>query len=265
MFLNKPALSVSFSLEDTVELIESTIKAKHWSQFEVADVKLLYKPYFVFNYDTFSEESAGPETEEAATTGGKVVTGTESGKAALDAISNALDDYAASLFDSPGVKLTNKIDHKYPYEVQRPLVRHTPEIQKIIQVKMAAKLQLPKDNVIITGVEMVYVPFWVAYVAVAEGNYRLDINAVTGEILNEQEVPEREKTWLEVTSETFEDLKRPGAWLEYSKQVGTGLFSGILSLPVFDTLRENRKLQIIILLIIALVVAAWATGIIKFG
>lgn len=250
MYLNKPAFSIAFSVEDTVGLIESMIKSKHWTDFEVAEVKLVYIPFWIFNYDAYVE---GPtEGQEAAAVSDHV-----SGKMALNAYTNELDENVHFLYESADVKLEQKPTKDYPFEIQRPKVRER-EAREIAAVRIAAKISVPKENVIISGLEMVYLPMWFAWVTVAEGTYKLQINAVGGEILNEEQVPERERGWLEVTSETLEELKQPGAWVEYTSEIGRGIFSFItqnpLVLSAIEKLKADRRLQIIVLIIILIIV-----------
>ncbi len=250
MYLNRPAFPVSFSLEQTVEMISEMVRGKYWHDFEVGEVKLVYIPVWVFNYDAYTEAPPEQKGESEATKSQRVVSGVESGRMALNAYTNELSEDIGYLYDSMEAALVNEPTKEYPYEVQRPKVREA-EAKRIIPVKMAARFSLPKENVIVSGLELVYLPMWAVWLTVAEGTFKLQINAVSGEILNQEEVPERERGWLELTSETLEELKQPGAWVEYTHEIGTGFVSW---------LAQNRFLQIVVLAIIAVLAALWTMG-----
>ena len=183
-------------------------------------------PYWICSYDAFAE-SADEESKS------KSVSEAGSGKMGLNAVSNELDEAVASLYEGASLEETVKPDKKYPFEIQRPRIRDR-EAERIIPLKVAAMLGTTKDNIVISGLDMVYVPKWMAFVTVAEGTYRLEINAVTGEITNEEQVPVRERGWLELTGETLQDLKRPGAWIEYSAKMGSGVIYTLTHNQIID-------------------------------
>ncbi|MBS3063060.1 MAG: hypothetical protein J4203_04255 [Candidatus Diapherotrites archaeon] len=243
MYLDRPAFSVSFPLESCLEEIESLIKSKHWTKFEVASVSLVYAPFFFFNYYSYLEEKR-EDMEQA------VVSDTAGGTMAMDAQTNELDEGMASLFEEEVPLTSHRPPEGYKFEVERPLTSER-DAPQIAQIKLAHKLELPKDHVIVSGLKTVYVPIWVASVSVAEGNYRLELSAVNGELLSEAEIPEREKGWLEVTAETLSELKEPGAWVRYSASVGNTVFDSLVNNPLTQSMMSNRQLQILLLAVIA--------------
>lgn len=250
MYLSAPAFPINFTLEQAVEMIESMVQGKQWHKFEVGDLKLVYIPYWVFSYDTFSEI-----VDEQ---GNKTVSDTSSGKMALDAFTNELSEDVAYLADSSEAELQDKIETEYPHEIQRPKVRES-AAKRIIPVRLAAQFGLGKENVIVSGLELVYIPIWYAWLTVAEGTFKIEINAYTGEMSNAEEVPEREKGWLELTNETFEELKQPGAWVEYSHDIGVSIWEGV-GVSFWERFTTDRQFQIIVLAIIAVIVAIWVFG-----
>ena len=243
MYLDRPAFAISFPLESCLEEIESLIKSKHWTQFEVAEVNLVYLPHFFFNYYSYLEEKR--EDMDKA-----VVSDTVQGVMALDAQTNELDEGMAALFEEKVPQTSHRPAAGYKFAVEKPLASER-DAPQLAQIKMAHKLELPKENVLISGLKLVYAPVWVASVTVAEGNYRLEFNAVNGELLSEAEIPEREKGWLEVTSETLGELKEPGAWVRYSTTVGTSVFDLLATNPLTQAFLANRQLQILLLSILA--------------
>ncbi len=65
----------------------------------------------------------------------------------------------------------------------------------------------------------IYYPVWLAFATVVGQIYEFEISAVTGKILGEENVPEREKGYAELTKEALEELKEPRAWLRYGMEI----------------------------------------------
>jgi len=243
MFLDRPAFSISFPLESCLEEVERLIKSKRWTKFEVAEIKLIYAPFFFFNYYSYLEEKR-EDTDKA------VVSDTAEGIMAMDAQTNVLDEGIAGLFQEEVPQTSHKPAQGYQFEVERALIGEKDAV-KVAQIKMAKQLELPKENLLISGLKLVYVPIWVASVSVAEGTYKLEFNAVNGELMSEAEIPEREKGWLEVTGETLSELKEPGAWVRYTQSVGGNLFTVLQNNPLTQAVLSNKQLQILLLAVIA--------------
>lgn len=240
--LKKPSFPISFTFEDTVAMIESLIKSRHWTEFDVAEVKLVYTPYWIFHYDAYLE-SIDEETGE------KTVSDIESGEIALNAATRELNDEVPELLESYPLEKVKKPPEGYKFEVIRPRISE-PELKEIAAVKLAHKMNLAKANILISDTQLVFVPSWIVFVTVAEGTYRLNVNAVTGETLGEEEVPERERGWIEVTQETLKELQEPGAWMHYSRALAGGILAAIANAPGIHAFLTNRRLQIFLLIII---------------
>jgi hypothetical protein len=50
---------------------------------------------------------------------------------------------------------------------------------------------------------------------------KIEVDGVTGFPLNIEEVPTREKGWLEVTADTLDKMKSPSGWVELGGSVAT--------------------------------------------
>ena len=209
MFLGNPSFPISFQLEKVTELIEKTLREKHWRDFKVAEVKLVLTPLFVFQYDAAFEKKG-----EA----GKGVVGeTKNGRLALDAISGELDKALAESMPAES-ELAKELPDTYPIEAREAELSKN-EAREIAIMKTASMLGTSRNNVVLSRFRMVHYPIWVAGVTVGKATYELEISAVTGEVFGEEKVPEREKGFVEITQETLEELKQPGAWVKYSKEV----------------------------------------------
>ncbi len=260
MILNKPSFSISFSFEDCVSTIESIIKSHGWTNFEVGDVKLVYTPYWIFSYDAFLES-----TEKGKE---KFISDTSSSKMALNSHTGELNQDIPSLLEFNPVHNVRKPDEKYEFEVVTPLISKN-EVQKIAPIKLASQLQVPKDNIVISALQELFVPVWILQIKVAEGVYRFEVNAVSGDIINEQEIPEREKSWIEVTNETLSELQSPGAWIKYSSEIFGETFKSVpkpslsSNQNLLSLFSSQKRILIILLVILLILILLWNYGYIK--
>ncbi|MFH1256722.1 MAG: hypothetical protein V1494_05535 [Candidatus Diapherotrites archaeon] len=258
MYFDKPALSPSFKLEEALKLIEQTIKEKHWTQFNVASISLIFTPYWVFSFEAFSTagSGSGAGAAEGESAGAEedfsfgAVSDTQSGELSFSAVDSEVNEEIASLLDEG--ELIQQPEEGYKFEALRAKIRLN-EAKEIAKIKAAHSASVPKDNVIVSNLRMVYFPEWVADVEVAQGTFELTINGVTGEIFSTEEIPKRKKGWLELSAETLKELQSPGAWIKYSSEIGGGAvkaFSG-------SRFMHDKRFQIIVLALIAILVVLW--------
>ena len=245
VYLGKPTFPISFALEEVVGRIGDTLKSKHWHKFEMGDVKLVYVPYYIFNCDLFHEQEEDGKISEK-----------HAGKHAISAVTRELNQKVADAFIEHEDKLVNEMQEAYP-AVIRKAVLDKKEMEKIAGLRLAAWKETGSKHIIVSGLDMIYFPVWIVYVTVAEGTYKFEISALDGTVMEEDEVPEREKGFLEITGETLEELKEPGAWLRYSKGVlvETGKFVAKKSVwdKIVNELRHNRNAQIGVIAVIAII------------
>ena len=133
MHLDKTSFPISFSFEDCVAYIESQIKSRGWTNFEVADVKLVYYPYWFFRYDTYQEsvpENYEPEPEEEEVeeedetlTDGGSVSSVESGYLAMDAVTAEIVPDIASMIESNDYKRVKEVEEGYEFEVENHKIK----------------------------------------------------------------------------------------------------------------------------------------------
>ena len=245
MYLDAPAFPVSFPIEKTIELIDALVKSKYWEDFTVGSLKLIYLPYWIFNYTAYEEKEDKGEkkTKELA-----------SGKMSFDGMHGGLDEATASLYVSVEKETSNEPSEDYPFEVRKAKFSSS-DVKEIAGVKLASNLGIAKENVIISAVEKTYLPIWSTSVTITENNYLMEINAVSGEIMNEEEIPEREKGWLDITAETIDELKNPGSWVKYTSEVGKSVAPKTGSF--FNSFMNDKSTQVIVLGIIAILVILW--------
>lgn len=238
-----PSLPVKFPLDEANTLIQDELDANNWGEIEVPKPALELIPYYVFQYDSYSEaEEEGTKirnVEEA-----------QQGISSVNAVTNKLDDVMAELCppeliqqeftDPKDVKTINVKEPRFTLE----------EAKGSAQIKIAAHEKVPRSNVHISGMRLVYIPFWEYRIEFDEDNkLKTRINAVTGEFENEESgIPYQGKSKTELLRETVSDLQSPSGWAEY---VGNFARDFILLLQPSKE-HPNRWLMIIILVLIAL-------------
>jgi hypothetical protein len=102
---------------------------------------------------------------------------------------------------------------------------------------------------------MAYYPSWIIRILLDKKEYALMASGVTGRIANIEKIPLKEKKTHELVGETFRELKEPGAWLKYSREIAREIFNAITRPESWgsagNALLHNRSLQIAIVLVAA--------------
>ncbi|MBI1973819.1 hypothetical protein HYS54_03315, partial [Candidatus Micrarchaeota archaeon] len=202
MILDKPALKLNIGVQDILDVLEGTLRERNWGNFEVASLKLVYTPYYVFNYDVLIQS-------ESASQG-------FSGLMAINATTGKLEPSLAQIMEQQPVNYEKEPSHDIKFEIDTFAITDK-ELADTCKLKMAAELQVPKEAMGVSAFRPVYWPTWRIFVSLPRKTQRIDVEAVSGFPLNIQEVPVREKTWLEVTSETLGKLKSPSGIAEVGK------------------------------------------------
>jgi len=252
MFIEKPAFPVSIDLSEAGEKVSSLLKKKHWKGFTFSSTNLIYVPYWFYSYDV------AEETE-------KKTKHVSSGFKALNAFSREFDDEVAELHSLEDASRTNEVDEdSNPRVLQLKLSES--EAKDLILVKTASMENTVKANVMISGLEMLFVPFWIVKVNVKtdvteKHGLALKINATTGKIINDAVLPFREKGFSELTSETLKELSNPIEWLNYSVELvskfSKGMFYAKDQMPSNSLDLSNPDVRILVLAIIAIIVIIW--------
>lgn len=257
MKLEQESFPLSFSLTELKKLIEELVKEKDWTDFKIKETRLEFTPFYYFSFDAFTE------SKEEGT-----VSETIHGTNAFDPINSRLNEEIA--LSMHGIQLTQEID--VPEEIQ--FTGHKTEIneeqaKKIVQIKVAEKLKLKKDNVLIHQLKKVLFPAWFVSVEVEETEYQLIFSGIDGRMLCEDTIPFRKKGLGELFQETLSDLSSPKGWADYSRS----FFTGSPKEPKETEKTPSEKKQdtkflsarntgIIILIIILAFLILWAAGII---
>ena len=248
MFIEKPAFPVSVDLSEAGEKVSNLLKRRHWIAFTFSSTILVYVPYYFYSYDIVEE------TE-------KKTNHVSSGSKAFNAFNKEFDAEVADLASLEDVSRSNEVSEEDAPRVLSPKINES-EAKDIILVKTASLAGTSKKNVMISGLELFYVPFWIVKANVKLGvdekhELGLRINATTGNIVNEASVPFKEKGFSELTSEALDDLSKPSEWINYSVELASKLSKGFKGKSDNSLNLSNPDVKILVLAIIAIIVIIW--------
>lgn len=215
MVLENPALSLNISVQDILDILEKTLKEKNWKHFELANLKLVYIPFYIFNYDLLIEEKVEEQTFSRGT----------SGVMAINAIDGKLEPLLTDIMEEQPVSYEKDISHDLQYEIKKPAIKEK-ELADTIKVKLAGQFGVGKDSVAPSGFRLVYWPVWIIFVTLPNKIQRVEVEAVSGYPLNFEEVPKREMGWMEVTADTLSKMKTAKGWKELAKKTVSITASG---------------------------------------
>jgi hypothetical protein len=203
------ALPVLYSEYEINEKMLTEFKKKGWF-FEKAILKeTIYKPYFFFRYHSLKAKDS--KYEEV------------SGSALLDGTNNAFSNEKHDL---------SKLQELSPGAQTIKPIFSEEDIVAIAKIKIAAKENVPKSEIVIYDSKLFYIPFFIF-----ETHYfqQLDerkkpetqnftVNAFTGEIISE--IPWRQKSEAELLIELWNELKNPSKLFSY-------IFNALAEIVVF--------------------------------
>jgi len=245
MLLDNPTLELRIEVQDILEILENILKEKNWKNFDVASLKLMYMPFYIFNYDTLVEtEIQGQPYSQGF-----------SGMMAMNAITGELEPILSDTMETRSVKQVREITHDLQYELQKPAIS-LKEVKDSAQIKLAGQFNLRKKDLAVSGFRLFYWPIWRIFVQLKNRVQRVDVEAIDGNPLNFEQVPIREKTWMEVTGDTFKKLKTTKGWAEIGGSVISGASSGAQNVGrsgIFDWLFKTQMGLYTLLAIAALI------------
>ncbi len=225
-------LDEKISLADARKDVEKILEKKGWKSPSFLDRKLIYEPYYYFNYTATMEKD-------------NVVEKVEIWHAIMDARKLLIDNSFLNKFDLKALKENEGKDFEQPKADKTVLKR-------IAAVKIAEKFLTKKDNVDIFEDVIFYCPFWKIELRLKindKESYNFLVNAFTGEI-KFPEIEERKESIGEIIQETMEELKEPKKWIEYSKGIASKTTKGISEKN--PKTKINTKYDIIYLAIIVI-------------
>ncbi len=265
MLLERPAFSPRLSAVDAQKAVASLLKKNRWKKYSFSEKQLFFIPYWFFSYDIHSHE-------------GKKTNLISSGFSSLNAFSNEIDDSVAALAQDAALAKSNEPTVEGKTNVVNPRVSQE-EAREIISVRLASDEETSKENVIISGFEMFFVPIWLFDVNLGGHKIPLRINAVDSNIENAKAVPFRGKDFSELMREMLSELSTLQGWIEYSSGAARLISKTIMGAAgggkskkttvhveahVSSEKREAEEVlsqddvQVILLAVVAIIVILWA-------
>jgi len=246
MLLDAPALQLRYTLKDILGIVERVFKERHWRKFDIESTSLVYVPHWFFNFDVY-QQAEGQAQSYAS-------------QMALDAVTGKLNPMIIQIMSNVPTKREREPTHGIEAEVRAPAVRQE-EVKDIATIKVAGEMRIPKESVTVSGVNLLYVPYWQVWVRLPSGTKRIDLDAVSGSPVFISDVPERERGTMEVTMDMLNDLKTPAGWVDYSSkafnwgfgvasETGHGLMSSIIPWVINTRVGQYTALAAVILLLV---------------
>jgi|SRR3989344_2816878 len=203
MLLERPAFSPKLDKAGAQKAASSVLKKNHWNKYEFSVADIFYVPHWFFSYDIYEQIDGRTNL-------------LSSGFSSLNAFSNEIDKTIGSLAQNSGLEKNNDVDENDNVHIVSPRVGEE-EAREIISVRFASQEETSKENVIISGLQLFFVPIWVIKVNLEGEKISLRVNAINGDIENKMAIPRREKGFSELTREMLEELSTPQGWIDYSK------------------------------------------------
>ncbi len=246
-------LPIKLVLDEVKEIILEELDENNWGEIEVPIPSVEMIPYYVFHFDSFSE------TEEEGT---KIRNVEESvkGISSLNAVHNTLDEIIAELVSPELIEKEISDPKGVKIEIKEP--RFSLEDAKAAaQIKIAAQEKVPRGNVHILGMRLVYVPFWVFSIQLDEDTkIKVRLNAFSGEFEGDETgIPYQGQTKTQLLKETVGELQTAEGWAEHLQN----FIRDLLSLFTPEG-RQNSNKWVVYAILIVVALILLGIGFIKF-
>lgn len=207
MKIKYPMLQINYDKEFAKTTLKKVLQEKHWKDFQIATLKLSLYPTHFFTYDAYTETKDNNEN--------KIVTEEKKGELALDLKHKKFFKNEIKKDQLNKYQEEPDLDN---YEIQEDTIPRN-LLPQMILFKTSKEIKVPKENIIISNQYTRYVPIWELQIELKEKNYEVKINAVTGKARKEEQIPIREKGYMEITKETLSELTVPKNWIKYTKEI----------------------------------------------
>jgi len=223
-------LPLSLSAKEALSKVEAVLVSKSWKDFDAGEIRLALVPYYLYNYHYHTEE----ENE-----GKSIVSSSKDGLLVLNGFSLKVEEKLVKVIQE-NMDTSNQEAPEIEFETKTtPITKATQD--HILKVKTAEFFKISKENVVVSNVKKVMLPMYESFITVQKKTHEIIINAVNGDIYGIEEVPTREKGFIEITQETLQDLKDPKAWLEYTKGLAIETRKFLTEKNQPDLVAQNNK------------------------
>ena len=202
LFLDSDVLEIQLTPEIALSIAKETISRKYWKEFDIVGIKLVYTPFYIFSFDLVGEGI--PPTSE---------------RIAVNAFNAEINPLVLQIVEQP-VNKSRETSPDYKADIEATAIP-ADQIKDVAATKIASMAGVKKENVFISAVYKLYIPFWRLWVKVKNDIYRLDVDGILGAPLGVEKIPEREKQWLEVAGETIQKMKTPSGFIDLTKEAVT--------------------------------------------
>jgi len=226
MYLGNPLLPIKFTPAEAVEKINKEIKKKNWYEYELTPLKLTLVPYFLFNYHYYIENDNEGKNVIKSTVHGILAVDGHDIKVRTDLVDILKHNWKNTVQEVPRGEFSERycnIDKKDQNEV--------------LQLKTAQYFNVPKANVVVSEPRKLLLPEYWTVAKLNEKKYDITFNSVDGSLSGIKELPERQKGYMEITKETFNELKNPKSWFMYSAQV----IEEVIALFLHPSQKHNKN------------------------
>jgi len=199
MILDAPSFKTLVTPEVALSIVQKEVARRRWPM-ELSEIRLVYVPYWVFSFDVLAE---GP---------------TPSGRAALNAASGELDEFVPQILSRPfkKTKETEEDAEVEPTNVSRS------EAEKVAPAKVAATAGIKRDSVAVSALAKYYLPTYYVWVNIPGlGEFKIELDALTGSPNGLEQIPAKEKGWNESASEALDKMKTPKGWADLAGEAAS--------------------------------------------
>ncbi len=192
--LDAPALKLELTPEAAIGIAQKEVVKKGWKKFDLSDIVTVYVPFYSFSFDIAAEGGAPP------------------GRAALNANTGEINEFAPVLLERPLAK-TRKTPEGMQVEVEETNVKQS-EVEKVASVKIANMLGAKRENIVISAISKVYIPFFRMWVDVGGDSFKIEVDGCLGYSTGLENIPAKQKTWDESSGEAIDKMKTPSGIMQ---------------------------------------------------
>ncbi|MFH0955007.1 MAG: hypothetical protein V1777_02800 [Candidatus Micrarchaeota archaeon] len=255
MRLNHSTFPIVMTSEEVIAQVKELLEEKEWDDYEINHPELWFFPYWFFGYHSFVEtadESGAVSTSEG-----------ETGVTAMNGQTAEIEDELGPLLDEFESQLVLRPDESHTKVVRFRI--NGREAERLSQLKIAAKYNLGKESIVISGLRPLYVPVWLCDASIEGRQLEFQFSAVNSELVSETDVPYRSKTGHELVGETVSDLRNPGNWIRYLVDIIKGILGFLWDNPASKWFREklgtDNRFRIAVLGLIVLILILAQAGV----
>ncbi len=232
MFLGNPSLPLKVPVNEALAKVEKVLREKNWEDFSLGTMKLVLVPYFYFNYHYYKEKESSQ---------GKIIESSVDGFLALNGVELHIEEGTAKIIQKNLKETTNNSPEIEFSELETSIGKK--EQDEVLKFKVAEFFQIPKQNVVISSSKKYSLPLYETFITIGKETYQININAINGELIGIEKVPEREKGFVELTKEVIHDLSTPKGWLKYSKEMLIDAGKKAKKLPKQKLLKNEKSVD----------------------